>query len=233
MASNQNQQVIIVGGGPVGMGLAIELGQRGVSCCIIERRTKAHRIPKGQNLMQRTLDHFYCWGIADELRAARVMPDGYPIGSITTYGDLMSQFWYKPQQREAVKEYFFQANERLPQYCTEEVLRKKITSMPNIETHLGWRVTEVSQDDEQAQVTITKEDDKDQKILIADYIVGCDGARSIVRDSIGIQQSGSDFDQKMVLASRRIKTTSRSQYLSRHVPRVKRLLAFLWPNRCR
>ena len=200
MASNQNQQVIIVGGGPVGMGLAIELGQRGVSCCIIERRTKAHRIPKGQNLMQRTLDHFYCWGIADELRAARVMPDGYPIGSITTYGDLMSQFWYKPQQREAVKEYFFQANERLPQYCTEEVLRKKITSMPNIETHLGWRVTEVSQDDEQAQVTITKEDDKDQKILIADYIVGCDGARSIVRDSIGIQQSGSDFDQKMVLA---------------------------------
>jgi len=199
MVSKQNKQVIIVGGGPVGMGLAIELGQRGISCCIIERRIKAHRIPKGQNLMQRTLDHFYCWGIADELRAARLMPDGYPIGSITTYGNLMGEYWYKPKQREAVNDYFFQANERLPQYCTEEVLRKKISSMPNIEVLLGWSVNEVSQDVTRAKVIISGEDDSDQKILKADYVVGCDGAHSIVRKSIGIQRSGSDFDQKMVL----------------------------------
>ena len=111
------QQVIIVGGGPVGMGLAVELGLRDISCALIEPRSEIHRIPKGQNLMQRTLDHFYCWGISDELRAMRVMPDGYPIGTITTYGDLMSDYWYKPQQREAVKDFFFQKNERLPQYC--------------------------------------------------------------------------------------------------------------------
>ena len=68
-----NYEVLIVGGGPVGMGLAIELGLRGISVGLVERRTEAHRIPKGQNLMQRTVDHFYCWGIADELRAAKVM----------------------------------------------------------------------------------------------------------------------------------------------------------------
>jgi 2-polyprenyl-6-methoxyphenol hydroxylase-like FAD-dependent oxidoreductase len=192
-------QVIIVGGGPVGMGLAIELGQRGIYCCIIERRTKTNRIPKGQNLMQRTLDHFYCWGIVDELRAARVMPDGYPIGSITTYGDLRSEYWYKPQQREAVKDYFFQENERLPQYCTEDVLLKKIAKMSTIETYLGWRVQEVTQDKNQAQVIVSEEDSSEQKTLKADYIVGCDGAHSIVRESIGIKRSGSDFDQKMVL----------------------------------
>lgn len=200
MPKNKDQQIIIVGGGPVGMGLAIELGQRGISSCIIERRIGTHRIPKGQNLMQRTLDHFYCWGIVDELRAARVMPVDYPIGGITTYGNLMSEYWYKPQQREAVKDYFFQANERLPQYCTEDVLRNKISTMVNIENYQGWRVTDVSQDKRQAQVFLINEEDGELRSLNAQYVVGCDGAHSVVRNSIGIQRSGSNFDQKMMLA---------------------------------
>ena len=51
-------QVIIVGGGPVGVALAVELGLRGVSCALVERRTGLRSIPKGQNLTQRTLEHF-------------------------------------------------------------------------------------------------------------------------------------------------------------------------------
>ena len=85
----QRYQVIIVGGGPVGVALAVELGQRCVSCVLIERHTTPQRIPKGQNLTNRSMEHFYFWGAVDELRAARVMPRGYPIGGITAYGDLM------------------------------------------------------------------------------------------------------------------------------------------------
>ena len=51
----QRYQVIIVGGGPVGVALAVELGQRGVSCVLIERHTTPQRIPKGQNLTNRSL----------------------------------------------------------------------------------------------------------------------------------------------------------------------------------
>ena len=51
-------QIVIVGGGPVGIGLGIELGRRGISCAVIEPRTELGRIPKGQNLTQRTLEHF-------------------------------------------------------------------------------------------------------------------------------------------------------------------------------
>jgi len=51
-------RVVIVGGGPVGMAMAIELGQRGISCAIVERRTLPHRIPKGQGLTQRSMEHF-------------------------------------------------------------------------------------------------------------------------------------------------------------------------------
>ena len=63
--------IAIVGGGPVGMGLAIELGRRGIRCLIVERYTDPQPIPKGQNLTQRTMEHFYFWGAEQALREAR------------------------------------------------------------------------------------------------------------------------------------------------------------------
>jgi len=65
-------QVAIVGGGPVGVALAVDLGLRGVSVGLVETRTGLQKIPKGQNLTQRTLEHFYFWGIAEDLRAGKV-----------------------------------------------------------------------------------------------------------------------------------------------------------------
>jgi 2-polyprenyl-6-methoxyphenol hydroxylase-like FAD-dependent oxidoreductase len=47
-----------VGGGPVGVALAVDLGLRGVRCALIERRLEPPRIPKGQNLTQRAMEHF-------------------------------------------------------------------------------------------------------------------------------------------------------------------------------
>src|SRR5919202_1564544 len=126
-------QVIIVGGGPVGVALAVELGLRGISTVLLERRLTPQRIPKGQSLTQRTLEHFYFWGIADELRAARVLPAGYPIGSVTAYGTLMGDYWYGPDTRERILPYYFQKNERLPQYLTEEVLRQRLADFPNVD----------------------------------------------------------------------------------------------------
>jgi glycine/D-amino acid oxidase-like deaminating enzyme len=82
-------QVIIVGGGPVGMGLAIELGQRGIRCVVVERYTSPQPIPKGQNLTQRTMEHLYFWGAEQELRAARTIPREFGIGGLTAYGTLL------------------------------------------------------------------------------------------------------------------------------------------------
>lgn len=62
MAEQQDAEVVIVGGGPVGMGLAIELGQRGVRTIVVERYQQPQPIPKGQNLTQRTMEHFHFWG---------------------------------------------------------------------------------------------------------------------------------------------------------------------------
>src|SRR5215471_8495528 len=129
---SRRYQVAIVGGGPVGLALALDLGLRGIACALVERRTELQRIPKGQNLTQRSVEHFYFWGIADELRAARVLPPEYPMSQIVTYGDLSSEYWYALEMREIANPYYFQPNERLPQYQGEQVLRKRMTQLASV-----------------------------------------------------------------------------------------------------
>lgn len=192
-------KVVIVGGGPVGVALAVDLGLRGISCALIETRTGMHRIPKGQNLTQRSLEHFYFWGIVDELRAARIMPPGHPIGEVTAYGNLMSPYWQAPAGREVVREFYAQANDRLPQYAMEAVLRQKLHSLPCVKTFFGWSATTVEQDDNGVRVAISEESGVGRQTVTADYVVGCDGPRSQVREQIGIARGGTDFDQRMAL----------------------------------
>ena len=192
-------QVIIVGGGPVGVALAVHLGLRGISCALVESRVGLHRIPKGQNLTQRTLEHFYFWGLAEELRAARLMPPDAAIGEITAYGDLMSDYWHAPAGREVVRPFYFQDNDRLPQYRLEAVLRRKLATLDTVDTRFGWSAESVSQNAECAHVLIADEDGGGRDLLAADYVVGCDGPRSVVREAAGIQRKGTDFDKLMVL----------------------------------
>ena len=193
-------QIVIVGGGPVGVGLAVELGLRGISCALVERRTELQNIPKGQNLSPRTLEHFYRWGVADELRAERIMPRGVPISGIIAYGNLMSEYWFAPPQREIVRPYYFQDVERLPQYLTEKVLRRRMSALPNVDGRFGWTVETLAQDEDGARVEIAERGGSGRETLEADYVVGCDGSHSMVREQIGITRGGADFDQPMVLA---------------------------------
>lgn len=192
-------QVAIIGGGPVGLALAISLGQRGVRCVLIEPRTTLHRIPKGQNLTQRTLEHFYFWGIVEQLRRARMMPPDAPIGEITAYGDLASDYWHAPRGRELVRPYYFQDNDRMPQYCMEQVLREQVITLPAADARFGWRATGVTQDAGGVRVTIVDEATQQTETITADYAVGCDGGNSLVRETCGIVRSGTVFDKLMVL----------------------------------
>ncbi len=193
-------QIVIIGGGPVGLALAVELGLRGISCALVEQRMEPQPIPKGQNLTQRTLEHFYFWGIVDELRASRTIQADFPGGSIVAYGDLMNDYWYTPTARKVVDSYYFQRAERLPQYRTEQVLREKLRDLSCVDALFGWSARNISQVDERVLVEIIEEDGARGKTLIADYAVGCDGSRSLVRDQIGISMAGADYDQLMVLA---------------------------------
>ena len=231
--------VAIVGGGPVGMALAVELGQRGVSCVLVERHLQPQPIPKGQSLTNRTLEHFYFWNCVNELRAARVMPPGYPIGGVTVYHDLKSPYFHAGQafggRGAAVRDFYFQANERLPQYCTEAVLRERARQLPSITTLFGWTAVQAAQDDDGGSVTIVPTGDSPSafyswsadteqqanrdvpgRVLRAQYVVGCDGGKSLVRQNMGIDRGGRNFDQRMVLAVFRSKELH--EFLNRFPP---------------
>lgn len=195
----QAAPVAIVGGGPVGLGLAIELAQRGVRSVLIEPRLQPQPIPKGQNLTQRTMEHFHFWGAEPALRAARVIPPEYGIGGLTAYGTLLGSYHYDWLQRELVKPFYFQANERLPQYATEQVLRQRAATLPEILTLYGWKVGTVTQDATGVHLDISRRQGPQRQTLRADFVVGCDGSRSLVRQQADISQTLSDHDRQMVL----------------------------------
>jgi 2-polyprenyl-6-methoxyphenol hydroxylase-like FAD-dependent oxidoreductase len=197
---NKRYDVIIVGGGPVGTALAVDLGLRGLRCALVERRVEPQRIPKGQNLTQRSVEHFWFWGIADELRAARMLPPSYPMNGIIAYRDLSNDYWYAPPLREIVNPYYFQENERLPQYQTESVLRKRMAHLPTVDGLFGWAAETIEQDAGGVRVTIVHEGGTGRDVLEGEYVVGCDGGHSMVRAQVGIERSGADFNQLMVLA---------------------------------
>jgi 2-polyprenyl-6-methoxyphenol hydroxylase-like FAD-dependent oxidoreductase len=195
----KDAEILIVGGGPVGMGLAVELGQRGIRSIVVERYRDPQPIPKGQNLTQRTMEHFHFWGAEKELRAARTIPREYGIGGMTAYGTLLSGYHHDWLQRELVRPFYFTDNERLPQYATEAVLRRRAGELPAIEPIYGWNAEAVSEDAGGVRVEITERDGGGRRTLRASYVIGCDGSRSTVREQAGITQTQSDHDRLMVL----------------------------------
>ncbi|MGY4295818.1 2-polyprenyl-6-methoxyphenol hydroxylase-like FAD-dependent oxidoreductase [Bradyrhizobium sp. i1.4.4] len=197
-SADSDAPVVIVGGGPVGMGLAIGLGQRGIRTIVVERHEQPQPIPKGQNLTQRTMEHFHFWGAEAALRAARTIPPDYGIGGMTSYGTLLSGYNYNWLQRELVRPFYFTDNERLPQYATEAVLRQRAAQLPSIDLQYGWTCRDVRPDAEGVGLDIENRDGMIQS-LRADYVIGCDGSRSIVRERAGITQTRSDHDRLMVL----------------------------------
>ena len=193
------QDVVIVGSGPVGAGLAIELGQRGIGCVLVERHPQPQPVPKGQNLTQRSGEHFRAWGVAKEIRAACPIPHEFGSTGVTCYGALLSGYAHDWLRRAEVRAYYAADNERLPQYCTEQVLRARAAQLSSVQVRYGWSVEGVRQDESGTSVTLAERKGTGREELRTRYVVGCDGSRSVVRDSAGIEQTLDRHGKRMVL----------------------------------
>jgi 2-polyprenyl-6-methoxyphenol hydroxylase-like FAD-dependent oxidoreductase len=191
--------VIIAGGGPVGLGLAIGLGQAGIRTIVVERHAEIQQVPKGQNLTQRTMEHFHFWGAERALRAARTIPASFGIAGMTAYGNLLSGYHYDWLQRELVRPFYFTDNERLPQYATERVLRDRLAQLPQVEVRYGWTVEAVAQEASGVSMELSETRGEARQRVAAPYLVGCDGSRSTVREAADIPMRVADHDKLMVL----------------------------------
>jgi 3-(3-hydroxy-phenyl)propionate hydroxylase len=165
-----HHQVIIVGGGPTGMLLAAELAIAGVDVALVERRTAPGQPgTRALGLMPRAIETLDLRGIGDRFVAA-----GQTYPSLNFHVPLdISGF---PTRRNYLL--------GLPQNEVEALLDAWIRPMPIAFRH-GRRATAVVAHDGGARVTLD-----DGSALTAEYVVGCDGGRSLVRKSAGIAFEG-------------------------------------------
>jgi 4-hydroxyisophthalate hydroxylase len=196
---NRRTRVAIAGGGPVGTGLAITLAQRGIEVIVIEKYRTPQPVPKGQNLTQRTAEHFRRWGIERELYAAKTMAEGQKSVGMNAYGSLFTGYHHPWLQRGSVGQFYAAQNLRLPQYRTEQVLRERLAALPSAVTLFEWSAEGITQTADAASVEIVSRTTGERGTVVADYVIGADGSTSIVRDAAAITQTRADHDRLMVL----------------------------------
>ena len=196
---NKNFDVVINGGGPVGTALAIDLGQRGIRTCVIERYPEPQPIPKGQNLTQRTGEHFVAWHCEAALRAAHPLPEGAGSGGMTMYRSMLAGYQLDWFNRATVGQYYHAANARLPQYKTEAVLRARAAEIDAVTVMYGWSGERVSQDAQGVRLGIRNTTTGETAEIAGDWLVGADGSRSMTREAAGITETQTSHDRRMVL----------------------------------
>lgn len=203
MALNETAKVVVAGAGPVGCALAIELAQRGIPVTLIEKRAQPDRIPKGQNLTQRSGEHLAHWGVSDAIRHAARIPPEYGNEGVVAWENLTSRYTYDWFKRKDVGEFYAAENERLPQYETERVLRERLAELPLVTFTAGWAVEGCKQltvDGQQyVEVSIKSLATDATQVLRADYLVACDGSHSAVREAAGFTQTTTGALNKMAL----------------------------------
>ena len=184
--------VIIIGGGPCGLVLAIELGRRNVPVILLEERVSPARFPAANATQARTMEHYRRLGFAEKVRAEGLPPD-YPtdIAYFTRYTKHELARFSLPSARaarEMVKTLTgsWSAAElphRVSQMFVEGVLRAEATACPSVSIRPGWRMVAVR--DLGDSVEVDAEHDGGRTTLRAAYAMGADGGSSPTRKALG------------------------------------------------
>ncbi|MDB4022255.1 FAD-dependent oxidoreductase [Litorivicinus sp.] len=192
-------EIVIVGGGPVGIGLAIDLAQRGHEITVVEKYQHLQQVPKGQNLTPRTMEHLTAWGASGFARALRPTSRKTGNGGLNCWKNLLSGHHYSWLNRENVQQFYYQTVERLPQYLTEQALRTRAEQLESIHLMTDCEATGCSQKTKNVHTQFLNRSTGEKIVIESDFLVGCDGSRSVIRDAAMIKQTNNDHDKKMAL----------------------------------
>jgi 2-polyprenyl-6-methoxyphenol hydroxylase-like FAD-dependent oxidoreductase len=190
-------QVLIAGGGPVGMTLACELVQRGVTCILVERNADTTHHPKMDITNARSMELFRRLGLVDALRSVAVPEmNNFDVSWITSLsGHELHRFRYPSvtEWRRMIRD----RNDgsmpgeppmRVSQVEIEPVLRRALVGA-QVEARWGVALEDLSQDMNGATATVRTVDGATEQVR-CHYLVGCDGGTSRVRNCLGIRLDG-------------------------------------------
>ena len=184
--------VLVVGGGPVGLSLALELGLRGNAVLLVERDPSRGPQPRAKTLNMRSLEHFRRWGVAEAVRAAAPNPD-LPTDVVfqtRLYGKHLVTVpnIYFRGNTHADDPRFSEPSEWIPQYLVERILQATAATLGNVTLRYGIALVELEQDEDGVSAQLDGQDGTTS--VRARYVVGADGARSRTRELIGATMAG-------------------------------------------
>lgn len=184
---------LIVGGGPVGLSMAIDLGWRGVPFILVNENFETAKHPKCNATNARSMEHFRRLGIAGEIRANALPPQcprevayttrfcGYELGRKSLVHMGANSPWPTPEPPIMI-----------PQIRLEPLLKNFAESYACGSVRFGHRLVAFEQQDGQISARIEDLASGRTYQIVAQYLLGADGARSGLRRQLGITMHGED-----------------------------------------
>ncbi len=185
-------QVLVAGGGPVGLATAVELGRRGIHCLVVEPRPEVSRArPRCKTINVRTMEHLRRWGIADRLRERAPLPVSWSqdvVFCTSLTGHELSRFTGVLGLADGGERYP-EPGQQAPQYILEDLFREVVGELDACTLATGLSVASLDQQPDEVKVVVT-DGTGAATVVTADHVVGADGPRSAVREQIGSAYAG-------------------------------------------
>jgi 2-polyprenyl-6-methoxyphenol hydroxylase-like FAD-dependent oxidoreductase len=184
--------VLVIGGGPVGLALAGDLGWRGIACTLVEQSDGSIYQPRMDLVGVRTMEFCRRWGIVPAVEGSPYprdyAQDNIYLTSLTGYELGRERFpgiGQAPPPKESP-----QRRERCPQNMFDPILRAFAASQKNVALRYRTRLVSFTQTAELVTAVVEDAETGAREEILARTIVGCDGARSLVRETLGIAMQG-------------------------------------------
>jgi pentachlorophenol monooxygenase len=224
--------VLIVGAGPVGLMLGVELRRQGVACRIVDKLEARSDHCKAIGLQPRVLEFFEQIGVLDEAVARGIWLKGQEVYVNRKPVEDMRLPSGGPEALMGLPYGFL----GLPQYETEDILATQLDA-GGVGTERGLELRGL--DDRGDHVVATLADAAGrERTVSARYLVGCDGAHSVTRNLLGIAFEGERLAEEFMLADAEIDGPMEHgmpyRFLKKDGERIENMLVCIpLPGRCR